>query len=157
MACEQEIANKAVAKAVVETTRAAIQAVAAATEERSLSVTGPKIGRCTMKHPRFNWETDNKYSKHKPFRLEVNIILTRYNIPQAEQLAIVKNWLGRKGLQLIKSLTLAEKDTCSTLGGLFEILTMKFKHQFNEIIKSLKQNKLSRQNGENDAAIANRM
>ena len=37
------------------------------------------------------------------------------NTPQIEQLAIVKNWLGRKGLQFIESLTQTEKDRCCTL------------------------------------------
>ena len=48
-----------------------------------------------------------------------------------------KSWLVRKGLQFIESLTEAEKDGCSTLDGLFEILTNKFRTQFNETIKSL--------------------
>ena len=43
-----------------------------------------------------------------------------YNTPLTERLAIVKNWLGRKGPQLIGSLTHAEKDTWSTLEGLFK-------------------------------------
>ena len=62
---------------------------------------------------------------------------------------MVKKWLGRKGLQFIESLTKAEKDTCSTLEGLFKILTNKFRPKFNETIKSLQFSKLSRQNGEN--------
>ena len=44
-----------------------------------------------------------------------------YYTPQTEQLAMVKDWLGRKGLQFIESLTEAEKDICSTLEVLFEI------------------------------------
>ena len=60
-----------------------------------------------------------------------------YNTPQTGQLAVVKNWLGRKGLQFIESLTHAEKDTCSILEGLFKILTSKFRLQFNEMIKSI--------------------
>ena len=72
-----------------------------------------------MKQPCFNWEADDKYSELKTFRLEVNNILTTYNTTQTEQLIMVKNWLVRKGLQLIESLTEAEKDRCSTLEGLF--------------------------------------
>ena len=71
-----------------------------------------------------------------------------YNIPQAEQLLMVKNWLGRKGLPFKELLTASEKDRCSTLEGLFEILTNKFRPQFNEMIKSLQCYKLSRHNGE---------
>ena len=60
---------------------------------------------------------------------------------------MVKSWLGRKGLQFIELLTETEKDKCSTLEGLFEILTNKFKPQFNKTRKSLQFHKLSRQNG----------
>ena len=83
------------------------------------------------------------------FRLEVNNIISLYNTPQVEQLVIVKNGLGRKGLQFIESLTHAEKDRCNTLEGLFETLTNKFRSQFSETIKSLQFCKLSRQNGKN--------
>ena len=38
---------------------------------------------------------------------------------------MVKNWLGRKGLQFIELLREAEKDRCSTLESSFEILTNK--------------------------------
>ena len=62
---------------------------------------------------------------------------------------IVKNWLGRKGLQFIELLTHAEKDRYNTLEGLFEILTNKFRPQFSETIKSLQFCKLSRQKEEN--------
>ena len=73
-----------------------------------------------MKQPSFNWEVDIKYSELKTFRLEVNNILTMCNTPQTEQLPMVKNWLGRKGLQFIESLTQAEKDGCSTLKGFIQ-------------------------------------
>ena len=79
-----------------------------------------------MKQPSFNWEAGDKYSELKTFRFEVNNILTTYNTPQREQLVMVKNWLDRKDLQFIESLTEAEKDRCSTLEGLFKILTNKF-------------------------------
>ena len=64
--------------------------MAAATAESPQSTMGPKIGRPAMKQPSFNWETDDKYSELKNFRLEVNNILATYNTPQAKQLAIVK-------------------------------------------------------------------
>ena len=149
MASDQAIANEAIAKAVVEVMKAGIQAMAAATAERPQSVAGPKIGGPAMKQPSFNWEADEKYSKLKKFRLEVNNIISTYRTPQAEQLAIVKNWLGRKGLQFMELLTHAEKDRCNTLEDLFIILTNMFRPKFNETIKSLQVCKLSRQNGEN--------
>ena len=129
MASEQPIANEGIAKAVAEAARAAIQVMAAAMAERPQSVAGPKIIAPAMKQPTLNWEAYDKYSKLKTFRLEVNNILTTYNTPQTEQLAMVKNWLGRKDLQFIESLTNAEKDTCSTFKDLFKILTNKFRPQ----------------------------
>ena len=104
MASEQVIVREAIAKAVAEATRV-IQAVAVATTERPQSVARPKIGRPAMKQPTFNWEVDDKYNGLKTFRLEVNNILSTYNTPPTEQLAVVKNWLGRKGLQFLESLT----------------------------------------------------
>ena len=134
MASEPAIANEAIAKAVTEVTRAAIQAMAAAMAERPKSMEEPKIGRPAMKQPVFIWEADNKYRTLKTFRLEVNNVLTMYDTPQTEQLAIVRNWLGRKGLQFIESLTHTAKDKCSTLEGLFEILTNKLRSEFNNMI-----------------------
>ena len=56
MASEQVIANEAIAKTVAEATRAAIQTMAAAAEERPQSAAGPKIGGPVMKQPSFNWD-----------------------------------------------------------------------------------------------------
>ena len=49
-----------------------------------------------MKQPTFNWDAEDKYSELKTFRLKVNNILSTYNTPQMEQLAMVKiGWEGR--------------------------------------------------------------
>ena len=90
MVSEEAIANEAIAKPVAEMMKAAVQTMAAASAERPQSTVGPKIGGPAMKQPSFNWEADNKYSKLRNFRLEVNNILVTYNTHQAEQLAIVK-------------------------------------------------------------------
>ena len=60
---------------------------------------------------------------------------------------IVKNWLGRKGLHYLESLTEAEKQACNTLQELFNTLATKFKPQSNETIKSLQFSKLYRLKG----------
>ena len=137
MVSKQSIANEAIFKAVADATRAAIQAISEAMAERPQSLAGSKLGGAAMKQPSLNWEADDKYKELKTFRLEVNNILTMYNTHQAEQLGMVKNWLGRKALQFIEPLTEAEKDRCNTLEGLFKILTNKFRPQFNKTIKSL--------------------
>ena len=69
--------------------------------------------------------------------LEVKNILSTYNMPEHDKIAIVKNWLGRKGLHYIESITDAEKQACNTLQGLFDMLATKFWPQFNETIKLL--------------------
>ena len=96
------IANEAIAKAVADVTRAAIQVMAAAVVKRPASVAGPKLGGPATKQLSFNWDPDDKYSELKTFRLEGNNVITPYNTPQAEQLTMVKNWLGRKGLQFME-------------------------------------------------------
>ena len=44
-----------------------------------------------MKQSTFNWEMEDKYSKLKTFRLEVNNIVSTYSMPLTEQLAIIRN------------------------------------------------------------------
>ena len=148
MASEQVIVNETVAKAVVEASRVAIQAMTVTAAETSQSTAGPKIGRPAKKQPAFNWEADDKYNKLKTFRLEVNNVLSTYNTPQTEELTIVKNWIGRNSLQFLESLTNEEKVMCSMLEGLFETLTNTFSPQLKETIKSLQFCKLSQQDGE---------
>ena len=70
-------------------------------------------------------------------------------MPQTDKLVLVKNWLGRKGLQYLETLTTAEKETCNTLEGPFDTLCNKFKSQYNETIKSLQFRKLYRYEDEN--------
>ena len=144
MASEQGTMSETIAKAVAEATRVALKAMAAAAVDRPKTMVGPKIGSPAMKQCTFNWEMEDKYSKLKSFKLEVNNILSTYSTPQIEQLVMVKNHLGRKGLQFLETLT-NEKTTCS----LFETLCNKFRSQFNEIIKLLQFWKLYRKDGEN--------
>ena len=80
----------------------------------------------------------------KAFILEVRNILSMYNAQEQDKITMVKNWLGRKGLHYLESLTDAEKHACNTLQGLFNTLAAKFKPQFNETIKSLQFWKLHR-------------
>ena len=65
----------------------------------------------------FNWEAEDKYSELKDIQ-EVNNIFESYNMLQKERIAIPKNWLGRKGLQFIETLTHAEQETCNITQGL---------------------------------------
>ena len=102
-----------------------------------------------MKQLTFNWKAQDKYSKLKTSRLEVNNVLSIYNTPQADKLVPVKNWLGRKRLQYLETLKTTEKEMCNTLEGLFETLCNRFKSQCNETIKSLQFRKLYQYDEEN--------
>ena len=62
---------------------------------------------------------------------------------------LVKNWLGRKGLQYLEMLTAAEKETCNTWEVLFDTLSSTFKPQDTETIKSLQLRKLYQHEDEN--------
>ena len=101
-----------------------------------------------LKQPQFNWKAADKYSKWKAFILEVRNVLSTYNVQEQDKIVLVKNWLGRKGLHYIESLTEEEKQACSTLQGLFDTLAKKFRPEFNETIKSLQFRKLYRFEGE---------
>ena len=83
------------------------------------NMAGTKIGGRTMKQPTFDWDAEDKYSEPKTFRLEVNNVLYTYNTLQTDKLALVRNCLGRRGLQYLETLTNMEKVTCNMLEGLF--------------------------------------
>ena len=68
-----------------------------------------------------------------------------YDMPDIEKTALIKNWLGRKGLPILETLTQAEKEKCETSKELFKTLKDKFKPLCNDTIKSLQFLKLNRQ------------
>ena len=100
-----------------------------------------------MKQPNFNWEATDKYTEWKAFTLEVRNMISTYNAQGSDKIAMVKNWLGRRRLHYIESLTEGKKEVCSTLERLFKALATKFRPQFNETIKLLQFRKLYRFKG----------
>ena len=60
---DQVLMNKAIAKAVAESTRVAIQTFAETQSQRSEGQQGPKLGGLALKQPQFNWEASNKYTE----------------------------------------------------------------------------------------------
>ena len=101
----ESMMSEAIAKAVAEATR--VQTMAKAQAQRSQNAAGPKLGSPTLKQTMFNWEAPDKYNKLKTFKLQVNNVLSTYSMPEVEMLAVVKNWLGRKGLQYLET-----RNTC---------------------------------------------
>ena len=136
--------NEVITKAVAEATRIVIQTMAETQAQREPNTAGPKLGGPTLKQPNFNWEAPDKYTKWNAFILEVRNVLSTYNANEADKIAMVKNWLGRKGLHYIETLTENKTDACSTLEGLVNTLAAKFKLQYNETVKSLQFRKLYR-------------
>ena len=67
--------------------------------------TGPKLGGPTLKQPHFNWEATDKYTEWKAFTLEVRNVISTYNAQESDEIAMVKNWLGRRGLHYIETLS----------------------------------------------------
>ena len=140
--------SEVIAKAVAEATRLGIQTMTEMQAQRTAGTLGPKLGSPALKQPNFNWEAADKYMEWKVFILEVRNVLSTYNAQEQDKVAMVKNWLGRKGLHYIKSLTEGEKDACNTLQRLVNTLAAKFRLQFNETIKLLQFRKLCRLEGE---------
>ena len=60
------------------------------------------------------------YAKLRNFRMEVKIMSQNYNIIQAERVHIIKNWLGKQGLQLLETLTQVEQEACNDEESLLE-------------------------------------
>ena len=144
----EQVMIEAIAKAVAEATRIAIQTMAEMQTQRITSASGPKLGSPTLKQPNFNWGAPEKYTEWEAFIPKVRNILSTYNAQETDKIEMVKNWLGRKGLHYIESLTEGEKEACSTLEGLFDTLAAKFRPQYNETIKLLQFRKLYRFEGE---------
>ena len=104
---DQTVMNEVITKAVVEATRATIQTMVESHQRQE--VQGPKLGGPVLKQPQFNWEAADKYTEWKAFILEVRNVLSTYNAREQEKIAMIKNWLGRKGLHYLESLTQGEK------------------------------------------------
>ena len=141
--------SKLIVKAVAEAMRITIQAMVERLLRMAENQQGSKIGCPLLKQPQFNWDVADKYSEWKAFILKVKNVLSTYNTPEHDKIAIVKNWLGRKGLYYIQSITEAEKLACNILQGLFDTLSTKFWLQFNETIKLLQFRKLCRSEDKN--------
>ena len=145
---DQSIMNEAITKTMAEVTRVATQAMAETQAQRMPNTSGPMVGSPVLRQPSFNCEVTDKYSKWKAFILEVRNVLITYNLQEMDKIAMVKNWLGRKGLHYIESLTEGEKEKCGMLEGLFDTLAAKFRPQYNQTIKLLQFRQLHGIEGE---------
>ena len=66
-----------------------------------------------MKQQTVDWSSKDKYSELRNLRLKEKNMFQNFNISQTERISIIKNWLGRQGLQHFKILTQAEQEACN--------------------------------------------
>ena len=75
----------------------------------------------------------------------MNIPQTKtYELTEEEKVPIIKNWLGREGLQLIQCLKNSLKKAYKNVDELFSMLGEKFRPHNNKVILSLQDCKLKR-------------
>ena len=67
-----------------------------------------------------------------------------YELTDEEKAQVIKNWLVREGLQLIKTFTNEEKEKCKTAKGLISMLCHELNLHYNRIAVSLQYLKLKR-------------
>ena len=79
-----------------------------------------------LEKPSFNWNAPDKY-------------VELFNLTGEEKVLFIKNWLDKKGLQLIKSFTSAQKETHKTAKRLASILSQKFMPYPNSFITTVLQ------------------
>ena len=77
---------------------------------------GPALEKTSV-----NWSAKDRYIELFNFEMEVtNSVETKvYELTDKEKVPVIKEWLGREGLQLIKTFTNEEKEKCKTPKGLF--------------------------------------
>ena len=123
------------AQVALEAARVLVQAIALANADSSERPqnAGPKLGGLWWSNQQSSGAPQT-YAELRNFKMEIKNMFQNYSISQAERVPIIKNWLGRQGLQLLEALTQAEQEAQNT-EGLFETLSRKFKPQYNETIK----------------------
>ena len=104
-----------------------------------------KHGGPALEKLSFNWNAQEKYVELLYFEMEVtNILKTKtYVLAEEETVLVIKNWSGREALQLIRTLTSEEKETCKTAKD-HSILSKMFKQCHNLLLLLLQYCKLKR-------------
>ena len=146
---------QAITQAVIEVTKAAVQAMAvtgaeAGTVSRNKAVNMcPRSDRPSQKQLSFNGTATDKYIDLRNCSLKVNKIFQTYNTNYLRKLPIFKDWLGGHSLQFIEGLKEAEQEECRTVEDLFKTLNRRFRPQNNETILLLQYFKLSKHHNQN--------
>ena len=66
-----------------------------------------------LSQPVFDWKASDRYVELLNFEMEVaNVHQAKvYDLYDEEKVPVIKNWLGREGLQFLQTLTNAKKET----------------------------------------------
>ena len=96
----------------------------------------PKIDGPLLRPLSLDWSSTDKYPELRNFRMEVNNTFSNYNINKAEKSANYKILARQAKSTILRDLTKADQEACSTIEGLFETLSNKFRPQCNETINS---------------------
>ena len=74
-----------------------------------------------LSKPAYDWKGPDRYVELLNFKMEVaNVWQTQaYDLNDSEKVSILKNWLGKEGLQFIQTLANIEKGACKSTIGLF--------------------------------------
>ena len=149
---ESEAIQTAVIQADVQRARAAVLALREADSEpasgsRTANAGEPcrhRHGGSALRQPSFDWNAPDKFVELLKFEMEVaNMLQTKkYRLNNEEMSLYLKNWLRRKGLQLIETFMKSEKEAYKTAEGLVTTLGKKLKPQHNKIILLLQYYKL---------------
>ena len=99
-----------------------------------------------LSQPAFKWKAPYRYVELLNFEIEVANVLQAepYDLSEERKVCIIKNWLGKEGLQFIKTLNNTEKEEWKSATELLNVLKEKFRPQHNEIILTLQYCKLQR-------------
>ena len=98
----------------------------------------------------FDWEVPDRYVEILNFEMKVTNVLQAKvcDLSDKEKVPIIENQLDKEELQIIQTLTNAEKETCNSTTGLFTVFKEKFRPRHNEMILPLQCCKWHRKENE---------
>ena len=106
MATEQTNITEAIAKAMAEAARAAVQAISVTGVENNTRYegtqnVGPKMGRLMMKQPTFNWEAVHQWAEKLQIRGKLCIHIIQHATKGKD--SIQKKFAQQKGLPFLET------------------------------------------------------
>ena len=77
-----------------------------------------------LSQPAFDWNVADRYVELLYFKMEVanTLQVKSFDLNDEEKVPVIKNWLGREGLQFIQTVINIEKEACKGATGMFNTL-----------------------------------